>query len=300
MFETLPLTVIVHTRNSAQTLESCLQSLPRAAELLVVDMASTDATLTIAQRHQAKVIAVADVGYVEPARNVALSAATQDWILIVDADEELPEMMATWLPSLLEKNDHSVYALPRSNIVFGKALKHTGWWPDYQVRLFRNGAVTWSEKIHAKPNCIHKPEELPETEEYAIIHHNYQTIAQYVERLNRYTSIEVKAGSNASEEKQLLATQMDELCSRLFAREGWRDGEHGLALSVLQSFYLAISQLKRWETKGFPQHSTFDAELSAQLNEVKHTFAYWHTTYQIAQTHGLKRFYWRIRRKLQL
>lgn len=296
----LPITVVVHTRNSAKTLEQCLASLPPVAEILVADMASSDSTLTIARRFHARTISVADVGYVEPARAVALAQATQPWILIIDADEALPPGAGEWLAALLEKEEHAVYALPRRNHIFGRALEHTGWWPDYQVRLFRKGAVTWPSEIHAQPECLHKPFKLPATDLYALRHENYQHIAQFIDRMNRYTTIEAQTKKSQHKEDNWLTLMTSEFLSRFAAKQGWRDKEQGLAISLLQSFYPLVAALKRWEANGFASSDGFEQSLNQQLEDATRELTYWRATIKVDQSRGLSRLLWRFRRKVQL
>ncbi len=295
----LPLTIIVHTKNSALTLKQCLGSLPAVNELLVVDMASTDDTVRIAKEFQARVIAVADAGYVEPARSIALAAATQPWILIVDADESLPMAVADWLPALLEQNEYTIFALPRRNVIFGRPLEHTGWWPDYQVRLFQKGAVTWTDVIHAQPDCTSQPHQLPADDDHAILHQNYQQVSQFLDRMNRYTTIEARCAAQTAS-GAWLTQQSGEFFSRLVSRQGWQDKEQGLAVSLLQSFYPLVTALKRWEDDGFPPATDFEACLASQLAVLQRDVAFWRATYQISHSVGLLQFYWRIRRKLQM
>lgn len=300
MSDLLPITAIVHTRNSGETLERCLDSIPAVAQLLVVDMNSSDDSVKIARAKGAEVISVDDAGYVEPARATALAAAKQPWILIVDADEALPEAVKTWLPELIATNAHSVYSLPRRNTIFGKPLTATGWWPDYQVRLFKAGSVTWPEKIHSQPETTEKSFKLPATDEYALSHLNYQHIAQFIDRMNRYTTIEAQTNPTAKQEDQWLLLQTRELFSRLGALEGWRDKEQGLSASLLQSFYPLVSALKRWEAQGFTPNPSFDESLEKQLDIAVGELRYWRATIRIQNTTGVAQFLWRIRRKLQL
>lgn len=301
MSDVLPITAIVHTKNSAETLARCLQSLPTVAELLVVDMHSSDDTIEIARTHGAMVLEVEDVGFVEPARAIALAAAEQPWILIVDADEALPAAAQNWIPSLLAEERHHIFALPRRNMIFGKPLGNTGWWPDYQVRLFRKGTVRWSSQIHAKPEMTDEPFELPATEEYAISHLNYQHIAQFIDRMNHYTTIEAEQGIvGSTNSDQWLLLQLREVFSRLGVFEGWRDKEQGLAASMLQSFYPLVTSLKRWEAVGFPASPTFDESLEKQLDTAVKELSYWRASVRIQKSSGFTRLLWRIRRKLQV
>lgn len=300
MSDVLPITAIVHTKNSAETLARCLQSLPTVAELLVVDMKSTDDSLPIAKQFNAKILSVDDVGFTDPARNIAFAAATQPWLLLVDADEALPPETTEWLPELLTNTDKSIYALPRKNYFFGKQLKHTGWWPDYQVRLFRAGSVQWPAKIHTQPQMSQEPHKLPARDEYALSHLNYQHIDQFIDRMNRYTTIEAMSEPPVSSEDPWLLLQIRELLSRLGAHEGWRDKEQGLAASLLQSFYPLVTSLKRWEMKDFSASPTFDESLEKQLDTAVTELRYWRASIRVQKSSGLAKLFWRIRRKLQL
>lgn len=300
MPDVLPITAIVHTKNSAETLARCLQSLPPVAELLVVDMKSTDDSLRIAKQFNAKILSVDDVGFTDPARNIAFAAATQPWLLLVDADEALPPETSQWLPDLLANTEKSIYALPRINYFFGKQLKHTGWWPDYQVRLFRAGTVQWPAKIHTQPTMSEQPHKLPASDAYALSHLNYQHIDQFIDRMNRYTTIEAMSGEHVSSDDQWLLLQMREFLSRLGAHEGWRDKEHGLAASLLQSFYPLVSSLKRWEAAGFSSSPTFDESLEKQLDSAVKELGYWRASIRIQKSSGFSRLLWRVRRKLQV
>ena len=297
----LPISIIVHTRNSASTLKKCLSSLPEVRELLVVDMESTDETLIIARQFHARTMTVADVGYVEPARMIAIEQATEPWILIVDADEQLPADCATWLTPLLEENEHAIVALPRRNRMFGHPMTATGWWPDYQVRLFKKGLVEWDSNIHSQPQCQHQPFKLPTTDTYALIHENYQQIAQFIARMNRYTSIEVTSKKSSPVQRHdWLNLMSEEFFTRFGKKQGWKDREQGLALSLLQSFYPLVVALKRWEQTGFAHSRNFEQSISPQLAQLAHNLAYWRASYEIDHSSGLAKLYWQIRRKLQL
>ena len=300
----LPISIIVHTRNSAQTLSACLESLPEVRELLVVDMQSSDDTLLIARRFHARTISVPDVGFVEPARAGALEQASQPWILIVDADETLPSAARGWLADLVQQPP-AVYAVPRRNVMFGKPLEHTGWWPDYQVRFFAKGMVSWPATIHAQPSCTQKPVELPADEAHALVHQNYQHIDQFIDRMNRYTTIEAQKSAPAQtsadgDAQGWLVVQIRELFSRLVSHEGWRDGDHGLALSLLQSYYPLVSALKRWELTGFSSSLDFSSNIARQLDQLSRECAYWRAEYHVKNSSGLAQFYWKIRRKFQM
>ncbi len=312
----MSLSVVINTRNAATTLEGALKSVQGIAdEIVVVDMLSTDETLDIARKYTTKVFSLdKDYSYVEPARNIALSKAQGSWILVLDADEELTPKLAQEIKNITHSDKvhpktSEAYRLPRCNIIFGQWLQHTGWWPDYQLRLFRSGTVTWLDEIHSTPEVQGTVADLPAKSDQAILHHNYQTVSQYVERLNRYTTIEnqKKVGAGSSDNSlsdnpsQLLSEFFADFLRRFFAQKGYEEGMHGAGLSLLQSMYQAVSILKRWEKSGFSEERS--ESVSDTMNTL-HTFTkelnYWLADWHCQHTSGLTQIYWRVRRKLLL
>lgn len=299
------LTALVHTKNSAATLAVCLRTLRFADEVIVIDMKSSDDTVEIAKKHSATVLEHKDVGYVEPARAFALKQVKTDWTLIVDADEEIPESLAIELKRLMkDESAKDAYYIPRKNIVFQKWIEHTGWWPDFQLRFFKTGKLNWPEQIHAQPVVEGSIGYLEEKEQFAILHHNYQTIEQFVDRLNRYTTIEVDRGQRSTDEQKKMGPAVlpsafsQEFARRYFVHDGYLDGGHGLALSYLQSMYQVITELKRWQKAGFSEVKDAD-KLPEALEKSFRELNYWIANYKIQKSTGIHKFIWMIRRKLR-
>jgi len=269
----MKISVVVNTYNEEKNINRCLQSVKDFAdEIILVDMHSDDKTVEIARKFKAKVFQHEYTRFVEPARNFALAKATGDWILLLDADEELPETLFSKLKEISSSNTDYV-RIPRKNIIFGKWITHCRWWPDYLIRFFKTGTVAFSDKIHVPPTASGKAVELEAKEEYAIIHHNIQTIFQYMERLNRYSDIqssELGKKGYVFSWKDVVNKPVNEFLSRYFAGEGYKDGIHGLALSLLQAFSEFVVYLKRWETENFPENETGDINkiLKKNINEV--------------------------------
>ena len=126
-------------------------------------------------------------------------------------------------------------------------MKYSRWWPDYNIRLFKKGSVSWNEVIHAVPMTQGIGGELEAKEELSIVHHHYDSVEQYVERMNRYTSrhaeLRVKEGYKLVW-KDLIVKPANEFFSRYFFGEGYKDGLHGIALSFLQAFSELVLYLK--------------------------------------------------------
>ncbi|MEO8581145.1 MAG: glycosyltransferase family 2 protein [Patescibacteria group bacterium] len=299
-----PVSVIVHTKNSESTLNRCLDSVSFAQEIIVVDMQSNDQSKKIAEKYTDHIFSVKNSGYVETVRNFGIEKATQDWVFILDADEELSEGLKIWMQSFLSSSksdtDVSAYYIPRKNIMFGQEVRHTGWWPDYQLRFFQKGAVKWAEEIHSQPIASGKVVHLPADPEKCLIHYNYKSVEQFVERMNRYTTI---AANESKQKKTLSSTELmnafaSEFCQRLFAWDGTKDGSLGLSLSFLQGMYQFIVKMKQWETNRFLEKKETEIDTVLAINSFKNILSYWVADWHIKNSRGFAKIGWIIRRKL--
>ncbi len=264
----MKISAVINTFNEEKNLERCLLSLQSLAdEIIVVDMHSSDQTAKIAKKHGAKIFLHEYTRFVEPARNFALGKATGDWVLLIDADEELPPSLSKTLKEIALEDRVDWVKIPRKNIIFGKWICHSRWWPDFLVRFFRRSKVTFSDKIHLPPTTSGSGLTLEANEDNALSHYNFQSIFQFVERLNRYTDIqaeELRAVGAKFQSKDLVAKPWGEFCSRFFAGEGYKDGLHGLALGFLQAFSELVLYLKLWENDGFAEGSLKGVESEAE------------------------------------
>lgn len=289
----LPISVIINTKNSHKYLERCLKSAAFSDDIVVVDMNSQDDTIEIAKKFTNRIFSFDDVGYVEPARNFAIAKAKHDWIFVLDADEEISTELKNQLEDLISSKVE-VYDVPRKNIVFDKWLQHAGWWPDYQRRFFKKGHVVWQDKIHSIPTVTGQIKKLPPLAKNAIIHHNYQTIEQYIDRLNKYTSIEsLQNKLESTDQAKIIREAFAELFRRYFKEEGFKDNVHGLSVSMLQVFYQVVKQLKIWQSQGFQDMSD---SVSDQLSMIIKEFKYWYAYYRQKSTKNpFAKLYWKFR-----
>jgi len=179
----MSISVIVHTRNSASTLEACLRSIRWCDEIVVVDMESTDETRAIADSFHARVESCPPQPWSDALRNAFVDTCQSDWILVVDSDEYLAEDAEAAIRSFASSADESVgaLALPRFNYFFGAPLLTARWYPDHQVRLVRRGRVSWQAKHHVGAiidgTVVSGPTDGPH------IHHMaYSTIAEFAQK----------------------------------------------------------------------------------------------------------------------
>lgn len=302
----MSLSVVINTKNSEKTLEASLRSVQWADEIIVVDMQSQDRTVEIARKYTSTIFSHPDVGYVEPARNFAMSKAKKDWILILDADEEVPSALTKFIQNIIQGSvdEHLLgdcFYLPRKNMVFTHWANSAGWWPDFQLRLFRNGFVEWSDEIHSIPITTGTSREIPAKEELAIIHHNYQSISQFIERMNRYTTIQAKQRpSQKVKTWSLIEKFSDEFLRRMFDWKGVDGGTLGVSLAFLQTFSEMTVVLKQWEAQQFSQKRVNRKKVLDQLQQFQSDLLYWICVERENQSTGLMRLFWKMRKKLRM
>lgn len=273
------ISVVINTLNEEKNIERAIKSVLWADEILVCDMYSEDRTVQIAKKMGATVVRHRRMDYVEPARNFAISKASYDWILVLDPDEEVPETLAKRLVQVASSMKQIDYVrIPRKNIIFNKWMKASMWWPDYNIRFFRKGKVEWSSDIHRPPKTSGAGINLDADEKWAITHYNYQTLEQFIDRINRYSTVEareLKSSGYKFKWSDLIQKPLSEFLSRFFVNKGYQDGLHGLALSLLQAFSFLVVYLKTWEDTGFDEQNLKLEDLEEEKKKSVYEIDYW-------------------------
>lgn len=237
--------------NEAEKLEKCLQSLKGFVdEIVVVDLGSKDESQKVAENFGAKIYGHNFVPFVEKLRNFAISKTTGDWILVLDPDEILTNALKEELKLIVKEGKFDAVNIPRKNIFFGRWIAHNNWWPDKHIRFFKRGKVQWLEKIHIYPKVSGKILDLPAKENMAIIHYGYDSISQFINRQNRYSTIEAqqlkKFGERFSWDK-FFWWPAREFLVRFIKHHGYLDGFYGFALTFLMMLYKIEVLVKLWE-----------------------------------------------------
>jgi len=195
-----------------------------------------------------------DVPYVELIREKAKQYASHDYILFLDPDEIVSQQLLERLSSAMGNYDY--VSIPRKNIIFQKWIRHSRWWPDYQVRFFKKDAVVWPTVIHAQPETKGRGYEIEARDEFALVHHNYESFDDYLKKLSRYTNVEARTLIEMKVEfsfSKALSKGLSEFISRYFAGQGYKDGAHGLVLAVMQFFYYILVWVYSWEIRKYPE-----------------------------------------------
>lgn len=273
-----------------------------ADETVLIDMTGEGSGLRgVAEKYNAEVFKHMRVSYVEPVRNFSIEKAKGEWVLIMDPDEELSENLKKKLKEIIRKPEGDYFRIPRKNIIFGKWLRHSRWWPDYNIRFFRKGKVEWTEEIHGVPITTGKGVDLEAREENALVHYHYDTLEQYVERMNRYTTQHAR---NLVEDgykfdwRDLIGKPVGEFLSRYFAGEGYKDGVHGLALAMLQGASELTLYLKVWQASGFKEREIGVGEVTGEMKKTEREMAYWQADALIKSGRG--GILQRVKRKFKL
>ncbi len=265
------ITGVVLTKNEEKNLPQCLESLAWLKEIIVVDDQSTDKTVEIAKKHGAKVFK-RKLDDFSSQRNFALSKVKTEWVLLIDPDEIVPQKLKKEILQAIKLKGFDGFYFPRKNIIFGQWIKHSGWYPDHQLHFFKTKKGKYLGKVHEQVEVKGKAGYL----KTPLIHNNYQSITQYLEKLILYTELEaeklVKSGYRFSW-SDLIQKPLDEFLRRFFAEGGYKDGIHGLALCLLQSFYQLVVITRVWEKEGFSSGPT--KNVFGQLGKASDQLQYW-------------------------
>ncbi|MBP9817921.1 glycosyltransferase family 2 protein [Candidatus Shapirobacteria bacterium] len=277
------ISAVINVRNEADKLGKCLRSLRGFAdEIIVIDMHSTDDSIKIATSFGAKVFPYRPMRYVEPARNFGLSKATGNWIVLLDPDEYLNKTLKKELNKVRLRNDIDFVKIPRKNINFGKWLRHSRCWPDYLIRFFKKGHVTWQKEIHSQPITRGNGLTILDSEKLAIRHHNYDTVNSFLLRTIRYAGIqadELKVSGYKVKVSDLILKPTQEFNSRFFAGEGYKDGVHGLVFCLLQAFAIGLIYIRLWEKNGAEDKTLSKDSFISSSQESVFEYSYWFTRF---------------------
>lgn len=250
------ISVVINTHNEERRLPLALRSVqPWVDEVIVVDMESSDRTREIAEAAGARVLRHAAIGYVEPARYAGCAAARSDWVMIIDADELVPEPLSRSLRGIAAAGVVDAVRIGRRNYLLGKELRHSGWNPDRDrhLRFFRRGHVNLPTRIHepivATPGS--RVLDLRIDEGTTLVHFNYADLADFFDRMNRYTTIEAAQDPVESRLPPYRAAgqAIREWAVRFIWHRGYKDGWRGFYLSCFMAMYRLAVHAKQSERR---------------------------------------------------
>jgi glycosyltransferase involved in cell wall biosynthesis len=241
---------VIHTYNSEKYLKECLSSIQWCDEIVIVDMYSTDKTLAIAEEFDAKIYMHENVGYADPARAFGLSKCSNDWIIALDSDELIPTKLKVRFLELMEENQFDVFKISFRNFFFGKEIIGSGWGYKDQViaRFFKKEYLKYGTEVH---NFIQISDNARIGSiigrDISIIHFNYDSVNQFIRKLNTYTDNEVnstKYNYKGSPAFKIIYHFFREILGRFIYKKGYKDGWIGFYLAFSMAFYRASAIAK--------------------------------------------------------
>ncbi|MBI5356993.1 glycosyltransferase family 2 protein [Candidatus Collierbacteria bacterium] len=244
----MKLSAIVITKNAADKIEDCLESLKFADEVIVVDSGSTDATKDIAVKAGAKFFKVDNIGY-SHSRNVGAQKAKGEWLLYVDADERVTEnLQKEILPNLPKSPNFQSFKIYRKNIILGQWLRHGGWWPDPVHRLIKKSALReWQGELHEYPVVEGEAGTITEP----IVHYSKNSISEMVKNSRQFAPIEaelkLKAGHPPVKIYHFILAMWGEFWTRGILKAGWLDGVVGIIEIFYQMFHQFMVYSILWQ-----------------------------------------------------
>lgn len=226
------LSVILITLNEAERLATTLEAIAWADEIVVVDAGSTDGTVEIARRFTDKVVVTDDWPGFGPQKNRALDLATGEWVLSIDADERVTPELAAEIRATLAAPHYDAYRLPRLSSYLGRPMRHSGWWPDEVLRLFRRGKARFSaDVVHERLLFDGKIGRL----QNVLQHESFSSLEQVLEKVNRYSTAgaqKLAAQGRTANLRTAVLRALWMFIRTYVLKAGFLDGRQGFMLAV--------------------------------------------------------------------
>jgi len=240
----MKLSVVIITKNEEHNIRRCLESVKWADEIILVDSQSTDKTVDIAGEYGAKIFSPEWKGY-GFAKREGVNNASGEWVLSIDADEEVTPELAEEIKMILTADEiYDGYLINRHTNFMGKWINHCGWYPDYLLRLFRKGSGNFNDAvIHEKVEIKGKTRELKSK----LLHYSYPTMEAYLERFNQYTTIGAEAALASGKKAgnfDIVFRPFISFIDHFLTHQGFQDGIEGFIISVMSSVAVMVKYVK--------------------------------------------------------
>ncbi|MEE9280837.1 MAG: glycosyltransferase family 2 protein [Myxococcota bacterium] len=243
-----PISGVVICKNEEETIERCLESLSFCEEIVVVDSHSTDRTPALARRYTDRVIEQDFLGYVKQ-KSFALEQATHDWVVCLDADEELSPEAARNIQTAVASNDGGVvgYRLDRITFFLGVWHDRGEWSPDWQLRVFPRSRGHWTGR---DPHDRVEVDGPVEPLDGRIRHYNYRDLSDHIETIDRFSAHlahEMRGEGIRFRVRDLLFRPLGRFLKGYVLRRGFLNGLPGFLVSVSTAYYVFMKYAKLWE-----------------------------------------------------
>jgi len=243
------LSVIIIAKDEEKKVGDCLKSVEWVDEIILVDTGSTDKTIKIAEKYGASVVRHKGGSYSDW-RNKGLKEASGKWVLYVDADERVTSELRQEIFQLTNQpiNQYTSFAIPRINIILGREMKHGGWWPDYNKRLYlKKNLVKWTGELYEEPIFKGKMGHLVSP----LTHIKHDNLSEMVEKTNKWSEIEARLMFEAKHPPmnilRFASAMSREFWLRMIRNMAFMDGTEGIIYALYQVYSRFISYAKLWE-----------------------------------------------------
>jgi glycosyltransferase involved in cell wall biosynthesis len=245
--------VTIITKNEAGNIRSCLESVRWASEIVIVDQFSEDGTAEISEKLGARVFQEPWQGFARQ-KNSAIDKARGPWILSLDADERVPPPLRGEIEKVLARDDAlDGYAIARKNFFCGKWIRHGGWYPDYNLRLFRRNAGRFQERTVHEKVVVRGP---VGSLRHPLEHYTYKSVADYLHRLERYSRLaaaELASQGRRPRGYSLILRPLFTFFKMYALKGGFLDGRAGLFLAVSYGYYTFLKYYRISEMSARPE-----------------------------------------------
>ena len=241
------ISIAIIAKNEADRIGRLLKSAEFADEVIVVDSGSTDGTQDVCKQFGVKVIFNKWQGYAAQ-KQFAMEQATSEWILNLDADEEISDSLAEEIQHVINNagSDISAFSMPRLSRYLGRWIKHGGWYPDRKVRFVRRGKGAWKGVLHEQLVVDGKIEQLSKP----ILHHVYRGISDHVVTINKFSDVYAAEYGSAGRWFVFAGAvhALGKFAECYVWKLGFLDGIPGLVIAMNSAWYIFLKHAKAWES----------------------------------------------------
>jgi len=241
----IPVSVVIVTKDEETNIEDALRSAAGAQEIVVVDSFSSDRTVEICRRYTDKVFQHAWPGYARQ-KQIGVDYAQGPWVLILDADERITPELRDEMARTLQNTDYDGFSMPRRNYFLGRWIKHSGWWPDRTLRLFKKDRGGLEDRdVHEKVVVNGRVGQLAAPLE----HYSYRNVSDYIRKMEVYSTLAAQEIRKKGRPGvfSLFVRPFFTFFKMYVLRRGFLDGVHGLVLAVLYGYYTFLKYARAWE-----------------------------------------------------
>lgn len=245
------ISVIIITKNEEENIKDCLKSIVWADEIIVVDSESKDNTIEISKNFTGKIFIKKWEGFANQKR-YALDLASNELVLNLDADERVSEKLKDEIQSLDFSSDG--YFIPRENYFLNKRITTCGWGKDFQLRLFKKSRTKVTEKlihegfvVDGKIDYLNNP----------VIHYTFTSIEKSFSKINNYSTLqalEVFRSKKEVKSSTIISHSLSAFLRYYFSLKGYKDGIHGLMISLFNSVTTLLTYMKIWEYQNYKKN----------------------------------------------